>query len=75
MKVVEECFQPAWITLKKLKQEISLTKTFKKVILITETSPIDLTINERIDVISGEYIFSANSFEEFFDSDEKDMHS
>jgi uncharacterized protein YbjQ (UPF0145 family) len=47
----------------------------KKVILTTETSPIDLTINERIDVISAEYIFSANSFEEFFDSDEKDMHS
>jgi uncharacterized protein YbjQ (UPF0145 family) len=46
----------------------------KKVILTTETSPIDLTINERIDVISAEYIFSANSFEEFFDSDEKEMH-
>jgi uncharacterized protein YbjQ (UPF0145 family) len=45
----------------------------KKVILTTETSPIDLTITERIDVISAEYIFSTNSFDEYFDSDEKEM--
>jgi uncharacterized protein YbjQ (UPF0145 family) len=47
----------------------------KKVILTTETSPIDLTINERIDVISAEYIFSTNTFEDYFDSNEKEMRS
>jgi uncharacterized protein YbjQ (UPF0145 family) len=47
----------------------------KKVILTTETSPIDFTINERIDVISAEYIFSTNTFEDYFDSDEKEMRS
>jgi len=46
-----------------------------KVILTTETNPIDLTINERIDVISAEYIFSTNSFKEFFDSDKNDIRS
>jgi uncharacterized protein YbjQ (UPF0145 family) len=46
----------------------------KKVILTTETSPVDVAINERIDVISAEYIFPMNSFEEFFDSDDKDMN-
>jgi uncharacterized protein YbjQ (UPF0145 family) len=47
----------------------------KKVILTTETTPIDFTINERIDVISAEYIFSTNTFEDYFDSDEKEMRS
>jgi uncharacterized protein YbjQ (UPF0145 family) len=47
----------------------------KKVILTTETSPIDLTINERMDVISAECIFSTNTFEDYFDSDEKEMRS
>ena len=46
-----------------------------KVILTTETNPIDLTIIERIDVISAEYIFSTNLFKEFFDSDENDIRS
>lgn len=47
----------------------------KKVLLTTETNPLDLNIFERIDVISAECIFSNNLFEDFFESGENDVHS
>ena len=46
----------------------------KKVLLTTETNPVDINISERIDIISAESIFSTNSFEDFFQSGEDEIH-
>ncbi|HKI77457.1 MAG TPA: heavy metal-binding domain-containing protein [Ignavibacteriaceae bacterium] len=47
----------------------------KKILLTTETNPIDLIINERLDVISAECVFSSDLFQDFFESDDNEIRS
>ena len=47
----------------------------KKILLTTETNPANLNIGERIDIISAESVFSTNSFEDFFQSGEREIRS
>ena len=45
-----------------------------KVLLTTETNPIDININQRIGVISAECVFSSDLFEDFFQSSESEIY-
>ena len=47
----------------------------KKILLTTESNPINLDIIERLDIISAESVFSNNLFEDFFESDNRDIRS
>jgi len=47
----------------------------KKILLTTETSPANLNISERIDIISAESVFSTSLFEDFFQSGEHEIRS
>ncbi|MGA8265598.1 MAG: heavy metal-binding domain-containing protein [Ignavibacteriaceae bacterium] len=45
----------------------------KKVLLTTETNPLDINIGLRIDIISAECVFSSDLFEDFFQSNENEI--
>ena len=46
----------------------------QKVLLTTEANPVDIHINQRIDIISAECIFSSELFEDFFESSESEIY-
>ena len=46
----------------------------KKVLLTTETNPVDINISQRIDIVSAECVFSSDLFEDFFESSENEIY-
>ena len=46
----------------------------QKVLLTTEANPVDININQRIDIISAECVFSSELFEDFFESSESEIY-
>ena len=46
----------------------------QKVLLTTEANSVDIHINQRIDIISAECIFSSELFEDFFESSESEIY-